>query len=458
MVVQEGLDMDIATMLLNSGDLTKLGCALANNKKFLDELAKSLCPIIAPKIPYCLDECGDQLALEKLAQILCQPLHRTCLGEPPSALPDTAETRINEPVIIDVLANDLSSSSQCTIDETTLEIVTPPVNGTAIVLPDWTIEYTPTDGFVGNDTFTYRVSDTCCRCATAVVVVTVTDAPIPPVCQDVLVSTDRNVPVEIDLSLGVDVEGTCEILSSGYTVVAGPYNGLAPIAGGIMTYTPNEDFVGYDVIDILVTDECDQTCQYRLLISVVMPEITPPVCNPDIVVDAVWGVPVVIDVIDNDVFDPLCPPMLNTLCIVDSPNNGDAVANDNGTITYTPNSNFCGTDTIIYQIMDECMQFCTGTVTIEVQPPGTIVEGCTTIVSTECSFLVLNLEEPLVCPGLGVTLRFCDGTVINILSNGIVGDSVYFQIGSLPFSCANPPASVSCWNAPPPGPGWIIYS
>ncbi len=42
---------------------------------------------------------------------------------------------------------------------TTLEVVTPPVNGILSSFTGTSATYTPTNGFVGNDTFTYRAKN-----------------------------------------------------------------------------------------------------------------------------------------------------------------------------------------------------------------------------------------------------------------------------------------------------------
>ena len=85
----------------------------------------------------------------------------------PVAVNDSAATPRNTPVTIDVLSNDTPNGA------TTPNVVTVPQNGTAVVNPDGTIEYTPNTGFKGVDTFVYELCNAD-GCATATVSIEVT--------------------------------------------------------------------------------------------------------------------------------------------------------------------------------------------------------------------------------------------------------------------------------------------
>ena len=85
----------------------------------------------------------------------------------PIAADDRVETSRNTPVTIDVLANDTPNGA------TTPNVVTAPLNGTAVVNPDGTIEYTPNTGFKGVDTLVYELCNAG-GCATATVSIEVT--------------------------------------------------------------------------------------------------------------------------------------------------------------------------------------------------------------------------------------------------------------------------------------------
>ena len=85
----------------------------------------------------------------------------------PIAADDRVETVRNTPVTINVLANDTPNGATPTV-------VTAPLNGTAVVNPDGTIEYTPNTGFVGTDRLVYTLCNAS-GCATATVNIEVTN-------------------------------------------------------------------------------------------------------------------------------------------------------------------------------------------------------------------------------------------------------------------------------------------
>ena len=78
-------------------------------------------------------------------------------NKPPVAEDDVAVTYTGEPVLVDILAND--SDVDGVIDDQSVEVREVPRHGTAVVQADGKILYTPTVGFVGNDSFQYRVAD-----------------------------------------------------------------------------------------------------------------------------------------------------------------------------------------------------------------------------------------------------------------------------------------------------------
>jgi PKD repeat protein/DNA/RNA endonuclease G (NUC1) len=76
---------------------------------------------------------------------------------PPTAVNDTASTAQGQPAIIDILANDTDDDG--TITPESVQIQTEPTKGTVTVNNDGTVTYTPSDRFIGEDSFTYTVQD-----------------------------------------------------------------------------------------------------------------------------------------------------------------------------------------------------------------------------------------------------------------------------------------------------------
>lgn len=75
----------------------------------------------------------------------------------PVAVPDSAITKLNTQVLIDVLANDFDTDG--TINRSTVSIVTPPNFGTAVAQSDGRVLFIPQAGFTGTAIFAYAVND-----------------------------------------------------------------------------------------------------------------------------------------------------------------------------------------------------------------------------------------------------------------------------------------------------------
>jgi len=77
--------------------------------------------------------------------------------QPPVADHDQIAGTANNDVVIPIINND--NGSTYPLDPASIEIVTPPQNGTLVVSPDGLVTYSPNPGYMGNDTFIYRLRD-----------------------------------------------------------------------------------------------------------------------------------------------------------------------------------------------------------------------------------------------------------------------------------------------------------
>jgi len=81
------------------------------------------------------------------------------MNTPPVANPDSISTVVGTSITIDVVANDRDPDVGDTINRQSVVIVSQSANGTAVVLANGNIEFTPNPGFVGPATVTYTVAD-----------------------------------------------------------------------------------------------------------------------------------------------------------------------------------------------------------------------------------------------------------------------------------------------------------
>jgi gliding motility-associated-like protein len=231
-------------------------------------------------------------------------------------------------------------------------VVTNPANGTVTLNADSTITYTPDLNFNGSDTFTYVICDggTPNLCDTATVIITVNPINDAPIAVDDAVTTPEETPIIISvLANDTDAEGNIDPTPA---VINGPSNGVITVnTDGTITYTPNAGFNGLDTFTYVICDSgLPVLCDTAIVIVTVNPVNDPPVAVDDNITTPEDN-PVIINVLANDT-DPE-GNIVPTPAIIDGPDNGTATVNADGTITYTPNSNYTGTDTFVYVICDD---------------------------------------------------------------------------------------------------------
>jgi hypothetical protein len=170
-------------------------------------------------------------------------------NRPPDAVDDAATTTRNNPVVINVVAND----SDPDLDPLIVTSVSDPPRGTATNNGDGTVTYRPNNGFIGSDSFTYTISDGRGGSDTATVRVTVNPRPNrPPDARDDRASTGRNLSVRIDVVANDSDPDGDPISVAGVTQ---PANGTVVNNGdGTVTYTPRSGFEGNDTFMYTLSD------------------------------------------------------------------------------------------------------------------------------------------------------------------------------------------------------------
>ncbi len=270
---------------------------------------------------------------------------REFINRPPMAVDDSATTPRHTPVAIDVLANDSDPDG----DDLILVSVTPPGSGSARIEAGG-IVYTPAQGFVGVDSFTYTIADPDGLTSSATVTVTI-EAPgnEPPIANPDSAQTQSGVAVDIDV-LANDSDPEDDPLT--VVAVSQPGNGSVVIAGnGIVTYTSNVEFVGSDFFSYTIEDSHGNTAsaQVTVVVSPFDPN-RPPVAVDDTASLRKGGV-VDIHVLAND-YDPDGDPLTITQVIYPS-NRADVTIEQNGrVIRYDHRPGYFGEDALEYEITD----------------------------------------------------------------------------------------------------------
>lgn len=324
-------------------------------------------------------------------------------NQPPTAVADFANAVQGQSTIITVLGNDTDLDGVATLS---VASVTQPASGTGTVVinPNWTVTYTANATFVGTSTFTYTITD---GTATSTATVTVNVAPNnrPPVCSAAFTSTDLWPPnhreVYVTISGITDPDGGTptirftSILQDEPTDSVGQGNTMQD--GGIVDNgarawvraersgtkkVPGDGRVY--LIGFTATDASGASCTGTVRLDVPHDQRgTPAVLSPgrwnsitgqqvsgpppapvanDDAVTAASGSPATLPVLGNDVSNG----QSLAVTIVSQPAKGQATANSNGTITYTPPSNWTGTTTFTYQVRTPTGGVDTAVVTVTV--------------------------------------------------------------------------------------------
>ena len=234
-------------------------------------------------------------------------------------------------------------------------------NGTVRVNGDGTITYSPNTNFQGNDTVTYTIDDGRGGTATGTLTVSVgevNDAPVTGTVDPLIVVEDGTVSGIDVLAGATDIDGDTLTIAD-----ARAANGTVSIAAdGTLSYTPNADFFGEDTITYTIDDGRGGTATGTVNVTVDGMNDA-PIAAPTMAITTDEDMPSgEIDVLSG-AMDVDGDPLFVALA---SAANGTVAVTANGTLLYTPNADFNGTDAITYTLSDGKGGTATSTVSIDV--------------------------------------------------------------------------------------------
>ncbi|HWB11904.1 MAG TPA: Ig-like domain-containing protein [Pirellulales bacterium] len=275
----------------------------------------------------------------------------TLYGTPdyaPIAQDLSLNTQQNTPVSVNLLSHAYDTDGTYTIAPGSLSIVSQPANGSVSVDPQTgQVVYTPNFYFSGTDTFTYLVKDTKgVASRTATVTINVNHVNQAPVANDDTASTTYSTPVAINV-LANDTDPTGTFVPSTVTIVNQPSFGTATInrSTGVITYTPGPNFTINDSFTYTVSDSNGLTSnQATVTINLTQPA---PVANNVVQPAANENVTQQVNVLAQ-VTGSANP---SSVTVITQPQFGTTSVDPvTGTISYTPEANFFGTDSFTFAV------------------------------------------------------------------------------------------------------------
>ncbi|MBT7341068.1 MAG: retention module-containing protein, partial [Halieaceae bacterium] len=286
------------------------------------------------------------------------------LNEGPDAIDDTVSTPFGESITISVLANDTDPEN----DPLTVTEVGDAGFGAVTINEDGTVTYAPNENFSGEDQFSYTIVDGNGGTDTAIVFINVNDPPPPPNLAPDAVDDDYVVSFGGELSGNVILENDSDPEGDALTITSNTspqFGDLVLNADGSFIYAPAPGFSGSDQFTYTITDGNGNQDTATVQITVSEASNSPPDALNDAVATAFESA-IDINVLAND-SDPENDPL--SVISNTQPSNGTVAINPDGTLTYSPNTGFSGSDVFEYTISDGQGGEDTATVTVSVGSP-----------------------------------------------------------------------------------------
>jgi|GEM_PF-6927377 len=252
----------------------------------------------------------------------------------PDVVNDDVYTAVNRALNINVLSNDTDPE----MDTLSVAEIQIPPSGTATIAANNIVVFSPEQNFSGIVSFAYTVEDARGGRAQATINVTVNTT---PVANPDAALTQQDTSVTLDV-LANDSDEDNDVLSVATTRPG--VNGRVDVnPSGTVTYTPNAGFFGNDTFIYTVNDGRQGTATANVNITV---NSRPTALDDSFATQQ--STAVILNLLAND-SDPEDTFQIESFQQVFT---GTITNNGNGTLTYTPNPAYFGTENFTYTILD----------------------------------------------------------------------------------------------------------
>ncbi|MEI6606050.1 MAG: Ig-like domain-containing protein, partial [Verrucomicrobiota bacterium] len=264
----------------------------------------------------------------------------------PLATPQSASTAEDTAKILTLTASDAEGNPL------NYAIVTPPAHGSLSgTAPN--VTYTPASNYYGADSFTFKVNDGIVDSAVATVSLTVTPVNDAPVANAQSVSTMQDTAKAITLS-ATDVDGD----SLAYVIVTQPAHGSLTGSAPNVIYTPAAGFRGADSFTFKANDGTIDSAPATVSLTVTAVNHAPVAAAQSVSTAEDTALAITLTATDVDL-DAL------TYALVTAPTHG-TLSGSAPNVTYTPASNYYGTDSFTFTANDGQTDSAAATVSLTV--------------------------------------------------------------------------------------------
>jgi gliding motility-associated-like protein len=317
----------------------------------------------------------------------------TCVA--PIALDDSLSTTKGVSKIITILSNDIFN---CAIDST-VKIIRQGKKGISAITLQKALNYLPRRDSCGLDTVYYEICNKA-GCDTAAVFVNIVCPPaVKPVAVDDSVSTLKNTQVLIKV-LDNDSPNTT---TKSVTILTDPKHGKITLnPSRQFVYTPDSGFCALDTFFYILCNTDNLCDTARVIVNVLAPVVKKPPLAVDDFVKTPKNTPIGINVLNND--NPN-GTLVGGVRILTGPFHGGAIVNiNNNNINYIPGNDYCGNDTLTYEICN--------------------IDGCdtaTVYITIECPVIV---KRPVLIDDF-VTTTKDSSIIIDVCKNDTLNGPIY---------------------------------
>ena len=301
----------------------------------------------------------------------------TAVNDAPTASAQSVSTDEDKPVTMTLAGIDPEGKTL------TYAIGTRPTKGT-LVLAGNVATYTPNANSNGTDSFTFTVKDEALTSTPATVSLTIKAVNDAPTASAQALSFAEDTSKQITL-VATDPDST----TLTYAIATPPANGTATISGKIVTYKPNANFNGTDSFTFTVSDGTATSTPATVSLTITAVNDAPTASAQTVSTEK--NKPVTITIGGTD---PEGSPL--TYALGTRPLKGSVVLTGN-VVTYTPTTNYMGSDSFTFTVKDGLLTSPAATVSLTVKAvniPPTATAQSVSLAEDSSKTITLAATDP----------------------------------------------------------------